>query len=89
MSLVNHDARGFSLRRCEGKPLSFAGSCRRGDGARDVGDQALIRGSTPHFRLFVRGCLCLGTGIGLATGHTTYPRVPLPLPRPRLCTHIC
>jgi len=30
---------------------------------KDVGDQALIRGSTPHFRLFARGCLCLGSGV--------------------------
>jgi hypothetical protein len=32
---------------------------------KDVGDQALIRGSTPHFRLFARGCLCLGSGVDL------------------------
>jgi len=30
--------------------------------------------------LFVRGCLCLGTGVNLLLappiGHTTYPRIP-------------
>ena len=36
--------------------------------------------------MFVRGCLCLGTDVGLATGHSAYLSVPLPWPRPHLCT---
>ena len=74
------------VKRC-GHNLSLAarGGALRVDCAReetgpeDVGQQVLMRGSTPHVRLYVRGCLCLGTGIDVAIGHTTYPRAPLNL----------
>ena len=38
-------------------------------GPEDVGDQTLIRGLVPHFRLFVRGGPCLNAGVDLAIGH--------------------
>ena len=55
-------------------------------GPEDVGDQTLIRGLVPHFRLFVRGCPCLNAGIDLAIGHIVQAGIPLPWPRPRCCT---
>jgi len=52
---------------------------------KDVGDQALIRGSTPHFRLFVWGCLCLGSGVDLEDRPHILPEVsPTVAPSPPL-----
>lgn len=52
---------------------------------KDVGDQALIRGSTPHFRLFARGCLCLGSGVDLEDRPHILPEVsPTVAPSPPL-----
>ncbi len=53
-----------------------------GDAARDVGEQALMRGSEPHVHVFVRGWSSLTTGVGFA-GDKALTGVPLSLPRPR------
>ena len=39
-------------------------------GPEDVGESSSeFAGWIPHFRLFVRGCPCLNTGVDLAIGH--------------------
>src|SRR5262245_65648519 len=58
-----------------GQTVRF-GSCKGGDGAcrrRSTSSDARV---FSQVRLYVRGCLCLGTGIDVAIGHTTYPRAP-------------
>jgi hypothetical protein len=53
-----------------------------GGAARDVGEQALMRGSRPHVHDSVRGWSSLTTGVGDA-GHKALTGVPLSSPRPR------
>jgi len=41
-------------------------------------------GWIPHFRLFVRGCPCLGSGVDHVIGHTVSSGVPLAVVPPSL-----
>lgn len=53
-----------------------------GNAARDIGEQALMRGSKPHVHIFVRGWSSLTTGVGIA-GHKALTEISLSPPRPR------
>src|SRR5580704_18985915 len=52
----------------------------------DVGDQALMRGSKPQFRISSGAVRCLRTGVDQVIGHKARSGVPLPWLRPRHCT---
>ena len=79
--------RGWRGRRCG---LDHAD---RGTRPCDLGCKVLMRGSTPHDRLFVRSCLCLGTGVGQRSvpWPATQPMrgfsIPWPRRREDLCRH--
>jgi hypothetical protein len=89
MSLVKHFARDLSIRAASAVRIDLLSDrAEEGTEHKDVGDQALIRGSTPHCRLFVRGCLCLGSGVDLADRPHTLPEgSPTVAPSPPL--HEC
>ena len=66
MSPVKGSERSYLAPHCfSSAVLRWLYRAEVGTERKDVGDQALIRGSTPHFRLFARGCLCLGSGVDL------------------------
>jgi hypothetical protein len=56
-----------------------------GRGPLDVGDQALMRGFEPQFRVSSGALPRLRTGVDLLIGHLQSSGIPLPRLRPRRC----
>jgi len=86
MSPVNGSGRSYLAPHCFSSAVwRWLDRAEVGTERKDVGDQALIRGSTPHFRLFARGCLCLGSGVDLEDRPHILPEVsPTVAPSPPL-----